>query len=199
MKADAMNSHNQTPITFENQTKSRLFLLLIFLACAAPIGASLFVYYVWQPSKLMNHGELMPTKPLPENSFVSLDGKPVKLQAEGKWTLLVLDSGNCEAECRQRLYDVRQVALAFELNKDRLQRVWAVSDTSKPDAELLKEHIGLQLIRATPELTNFLPQPSVGRIYLIDGQGNQVLRYQPKPEPKRMIKDVSRLLLIKKM
>lgn len=183
----------------EKKTKSRLFLLLIFSACALPIAASLFVYYVWKPAKFLNHGELMELKPLPEGSFTDSAGREVKLQAEGKWTLLVLDSGNCDAECKQRLYDVRQVWLAFELNQNRLQRVWAVSDEAKPDAAILKEHEGLQLVRASDVLINFFPQSSVGRIYLIDDRGNQVLRYLPKPEPKRMIKDVSRLLLIKKM
>lgn len=183
----------------EQKTKSRLFLLLIFSACALPIAASLFVYYVWKPAKFLNHGELMELKALPEDSFVDAAGKPVKLQVEGKWTLLVLDSGNCDAECKQRLYDVRQVWLAFELNQNRLQRVWAISDDVKPDAALLKEHEGLGLVRASDALIKFFPQPSIGRIYLIDDRGNQVLRYMPKPEPKRMIKDVSRLLLIKKM
>jgi hypothetical protein len=183
----------------DQKTKSRLFLLLIFAACALPIAASLFVYYVWQPAKLMNHGELMELKPLPAGSFFDAAGKEVKLQAEGKWTLLVLDPGACGDECKQRLYDVRQVWLAFELNKHRLQRVWAVSDSTAPDAALLKKHEGLQVVRASDALSRFFPQPSVGRIYLIDDRGNQVLRYLPNPEPKRMIKDVSRLLLIKKM
>lgn len=183
----------------EKKTKTRLFLLLIFCACALPVAASLFVYYVWKPAKFLNHGELMELKALPEGSFFDSAGKEVKLQAEGKWTLLVLDSGNCDAECKQRLYDIRQVWLAFELNQNRLQRVWAVSDAAAPDPSLLKEHEGMGVVRATDALINFLPQPSVGRIYLIDDRGNQVLRYLPKPEPKRMIKDVSRLLLIKKM
>lgn len=183
----------------KQQTKSRLYLLLIFAACALPIVASLFVYYVWQPAKLMNHGELMEVKALPVGALHSDDGKLFRVQDSGKWTLLVLDPAGCDAECRQRLYDVRQVWLAFELNKERLQRVWAVSDSGMPSAELLKEHEGLQVLRADKVLIDFFPQPSVGRIYLIDPQGNQVLRYLPKPEPKRMIKDISRLLLIKKM
>jgi cytochrome oxidase Cu insertion factor (SCO1/SenC/PrrC family) len=183
----------------EQKTKSRLQLLLIFLACALPIAASLFVYYVWQPAKLMNHGEIMEVKPLPAGSFIDAKGNEVQLQSAGKWTLLVLDSGACDADCRQRLYDVRQIMLTFELNQNRLQQVWAVSDATTPDAALLKEHEGLMVLRASDALVKFFPEPSVGRIYLIDDRGNQVLRYQPKPEPKRMIKDISRLLLIKKM
>lgn len=183
----------------EKKTKSRLYLLLIFAACALPIAASFFVYYVWKPAKFLNHGELMELKALPPGSFADSSGKEVKLHAESKWTLLVLDSGNCDAECQRRLYDVRQVWLAFELNKDRLQRAWALSDKATPDPELLKQHPGLQILHATDALVSFFPQPSVGRIYLIDDRGNQVLRYLPNPDAKRMIKDVSRLLLIKKM
>lgn len=183
----------------EKKTKSRLYLLLIFAACALPIAASLFVYYVWQPARLMNHGELMELKPLPAGSFFDADGKEVKLQAAGKWTLLVLDSGACDADCRQRLYDVRQIMRTFELNQDRLQHVWAISDSVQPDPALLKESEGMKVVHARDVLVNFFPQPSVGRIYLIDERGNQVLRYMPKPEPKRMIKDIARLLLIKKM
>lgn len=183
----------------EQKTKSRLFLLLIFVACALPIAASLFVYYVWQPSKLMNHGELMATQPLPAGSFVDAAGQEVKLQAGGKWSLMVLDSGTCAADCQQRLYDAHQVWLAFDLNHDRLQHVWALSDAAAPDATLLKRFEGLEVVRATPALLAFFPQPAVGRIYLIDAQGNQVLRYLPKPNAKLVIKDIARLLLIKKM
>lgn len=183
----------------EQKTKNRLYLLLIFAACALPIAASLFVYYVWQPAKLMNYGELMEVKPLPAGSFVDAAGKEVKLQADGKWTLLLLDSGACDAECKQRLYEIHQIWLAFDLNHDRLQHAWAISDDIKPDATLLKTHEGMLLVHASKELVGFFPQPSVGRIYLIDAQGSQVLRYLPKPEPKRMIKDIARLLLIKKM
>ncbi|HTH93848.1 MAG TPA: hypothetical protein VL550_01330 [Rhodocyclaceae bacterium] len=181
------------------KTKTRLFLLLIFCACALPIVASLVTYYVWQPASLMNSGELLETKPLPDGSFVDAAGRVVHVQADGKWTLLLLDSGACDADCRQRLYDTRQILLSFELNKDRLQRVWAVSDATLPDAELLKEQEGLTIVRATDALLKFFPQPSVGRIYLIDDRGNQVLRYQPKPDAKKMIKDIARLLLVKKM
>lgn len=183
----------------EQKTKTRLQLLLVFLACALPIAASYFVYYVWQPAKLMNHGEIMEVKPLPAGSFTDAKGQEVKLQSEGKWTLLVLDSGACDADCKQRLYDVRQIMATFELNRNRLQEVWAVSDAIQPDAALLKEHQSLTILRASEALVQFFPQPSVGRIYLIDDRGNQVLRYMPKPEPKKMIKDISRLLLIKKM
>ncbi|MDE2598272.1 MAG: hypothetical protein KGL40_01470 [Rhodocyclaceae bacterium] len=183
----------------EKKTKSRLFLLLIFAVCALPIAASLFVYYVWQPARLMNHGELMELKPLPSGSFFDAAGREMQLQATGKWTLLVLDSGACDADCRQRLYDMRQIMRTFELNQDRLQQVWAVSDSVQPDGALLREDAGLKVVRAGDALLGFFPQPGVGRIYLIDDRGNQVLRYQPKPEPKRMIKDIARLLLIKKM
>lgn len=181
------------------KTKTRLFLLLVFCACALPIVASLLTYYVWQPARLMNSGELMETKPLPKGSFVDAAGHEVRLQADGKWTLLLIDSGACDADCRERLYDTRQVLMSFELNKDRLQRVWAVSDATPPDAALLKEHPDLTIVRATDVLLRFFPQPSVGRIYLIDDHGNQVLRYQPKPDAKKMIKDIARLLLVKKM
>lgn len=183
----------------EQKTKSRLYLLLIFAACALPIVASFFVYYVVQPEKLMNHGELLELKPLPPSSLFNSAGQELTPHAGGKWTLLVLDGGACDSECQRRLYDVRQVMLSFELNKDRLQQMWAVSDTVVPDAALLREHPELQVVRAGASLIDFLPQPSVGRIYLIDAHGNQVLRYLPNPEPKRMIKDVARLLLIKKM
>lgn len=186
-------------MTMEKKTKSRLFVLLIFSACALPIAASLFVYYVWQPSKLMNHGELLETKPVPPGSFVDANGKEVSLQADGKWTLLVIDPGACDAACKQRLYEAHQVWLAFDLNHDRLQHVWAVSDATAPDADLLKQFPGMLSVRAAPRLLEFFPQPSVGRIYLIDAQGNQVLRYMPKPNGRLMIKDVARLLLVKKM
>src|SRR5947209_359163 len=92
--------------------KSRLFLLLVFLACASPIAASFLTYYVWQPEKLMNYGELMPLKKIPDNSL-SLNGNDYRVERSGKWTLLIVDGASCAQDCQQRLYDIRQVWLAL--------------------------------------------------------------------------------------
>ena len=44
-----------------------------------------------------------------------------------------------------------------------------------------------------------LPEPNIGRIFLIDPNGVPVLRYPADPDIKLMMKDVGRLLDVKRM
>ena len=68
----------------EQQTRrtrrGRLQMLLVLLACAAPIMASYFTYYVVRPEGRRNFGELVqPQRPLPAMPTVALDGTPGSL------------------------------------------------------------------------------------------------------------------------
>lgn len=182
----------------KKRNKGRWFLIMLFCFCALPIVASLFTYYVWKPAKYMNYGEMLEVKPLPAGALAAYEGIALpKIGESPAWTLLVVDNGTCDAGCVERLYDVRQIWLAMGVHKERVQRVWAVSDTTKPAASLLEQHPGLQLARWQGDANSPMLVPE--RIYLLDARGNLVLRYPSQPEPKRIIKDIARLLDIKRM
>lgn len=167
--------------------KSRLYLLLIFIACVAPVALSYFAYYVWKPEKRMNHGELLQSRPLPAYPY------------QGKWLLLLIDPASCATDCERRLYAMRQTALAMEIKQDKLAQAWLVEPAGTPKSELLAQYPRTNLLAANADWVLRLPQPAAGRVFLIDPNGLPVLRYPADPDVKRMMKDLGRLLDVKRM
>lgn len=183
-----------------SQTKSRLFLLFLFLVCALPLALSYFTYYVWKPERRMNYGELLDLRQLPATSVLTLDAKLLGADAlSGKWALVLLDPGSCNDQCQHRLYVMRQSRLAMGIKKESLEALWLVTDQSQPAEPLLLQMQGMRVGRATASYNELFPGPSQGRIFLLDPAGRLVLRYPENPDPARMIRDLARLLDVKKM
>ena len=173
--------------------KARLFVLLIFFACAAPVAMSLVTYYVWKPEKRMNYGELLQANPSAETS--PLPNNPY----QGKWVMLLIDEPGCPAACEKRLYAMRQTALAMEVKKDKLAQLWVISPAGPPKAELLAQYPHTDLLVHDLSWLPKLPEPVAGRIFLLDPNGVPVLRYPEDPDVKRMMKDLGRLLDVNRM
>jgi cytochrome oxidase Cu insertion factor (SCO1/SenC/PrrC family) len=120
---------------------------------------------------------------------------------KGKWTLLYVQHGRCDDECRRHLYDTRQVRLALDREMNRVQRVF-IGDSDCCDVkELLAAHPDLIAIRAGPAdepLLGLLPTRSAAvnshRVYVIDPLGNAMMFYEADARPKGMLEDMKRLL-----
>ena len=173
-------------------------LLLVLVVFALPIVLSYLAYYVWPPAGgVKNYGELVKGAVLPESNGLMLwDGKPAP-SLRGKWWLVVVDTGACDAVCEKKLYAVRQARLLQGREMDRVERLWVVNGAAAPDAALLKRFEGTVAVRDSAGVV--LPKlPAVNdardHIYLIDTLGNVVLRYGADPDLKRMKKDLELLL-----
>ena len=146
----------------------------------------------------MNHGDLLPPTPLPAKPLPLLSGGEVRFeQMKGKWLLLQIDSGSCDARCREKLYAMRQIRLAQGKDMVRLERVWLLSDDSSPAPDLLAEYAGTLVVLAagSEALAAFrAPVDHASHLYVVDPQGNLMMRFPEKPDPTRMIKDLQRLL-----
>ena len=179
------------------QTRQRLFLLFLALVCALPLALSYLTYYVWKPERTMNYGEMMDMRsvPLPTEWLQA----PRQDVLQGKWVLLQIGSGQCPAACEARLYAMRQLRLAMGVKQGKIAMLWAVDDAQAPPPALLAQHPDLVLARRPDVWAAVLPQPDANRIYLVDPSGRLVLRYPEQPDPARMIRDVARLLDVKRM
>ena len=95
-------------------------MLAVFLACAAPVVASYFTYYVVRPEGRRNLSELIgPQRPLPDQASVSLMGQTVSLKAlRGQWLLLSVAGGACDEVCSRHLYLQRQLRESLGKNKE---------------------------------------------------------------------------------
>jgi cytochrome oxidase Cu insertion factor (SCO1/SenC/PrrC family) len=176
--------------------RGRLIVVAIFAVCAAPLVVALLAFHFFPPAGRTNYGELVAPRPLPRAVIQRLDGPPFTLtELEGKWVLLQVDDATCGKPCQEKLYSMRQVRLAQGRNMDRIERVWLVLGAGRPAPELAPLLDGAVVARTVPELVAALPAAQVrDHVYLLDPRGNVMLRFPKAADPKRMIKDLERLL-----
>jgi cytochrome oxidase Cu insertion factor (SCO1/SenC/PrrC family) len=178
-------------------------MLAIAALCLAPFIAALIAYYWWQPQGAMNYGELIPARPLIDSPLRHLDQRVFKLsELKGKWILLQLDEADCAEACRAKLYNMRQVRLAQGREMERVERVWLILDEVPLQTQLMREYDGTRMLRAAgnPLLAQFPAADSMrDHIYLIDPLGNLMLRFPRDADPRRMHKDLARLLKVSRI
>ncbi len=178
--------------------KSLLSLWLLIALCVAPVVASYIAYYFWQPAGHVNYGELLEPARLPDDRLALADGTPFQWdKLKGKWVLVVVDSGDCDAYCQRKLLYARQVRLAQGREMGRIERAWLITGQTKPSAATIEQYQGTWLIHAASNdvLGHFPAQVSpADHIYVIDPLGNLMMRYPRDADPRRMVKDLARLL-----
>lgn len=177
--------------------RGRLILLAIFAVCAAPLVVAFLAYQFFPPTGRVNYGELIePPKPLPSARLARLDGQPFALdELKGKWILLQVDRADCAADCQVKLFNMRQVRLAQGQNADRIERVWLLLDRGRPSPELARLYEGAIIVYGGATLADALPASSArDHVFVVDPLGLVMLRFPRDADPKRMIKDLERLL-----
>lgn len=188
-----------------SRTRSgRMKMLLVWAICAAPVVASYLTYYVIRPQGRMNYGTLLSQPvPMPPDSVWSLQDlqghvvKPSELKRQ--WLLVSIAGGACEATCEQNLYWQRQLREVLGKDKDRLDRVWFVTD-QVPVREALLPALAQSWVLRAPEATVrawFKPedgQPLGAHLYLVDPHGDWMMRFPAHADPSRVKKDLIRLM-----
>ena len=176
------------------QPQNRRTLLLIAAVAVAPIVASYGAYYLFPPETRANYGELLPTRPVPPLAGTLLDGTAFELASlRGKWVLIVAASTACDATCTQALYATRQARAIQGRERERIQRVWLLTDAGMPAPALLVAHPDLVAARV-PNMADVAFPAGAERIHLIDPRGNLVLSYPRDPDIKAAARDLQRLL-----
>lgn len=176
----------------------RFYMLLVLLACAAPVLLSYLTYYVIRPEGRVQHGELIePQRTLPAWSTTDLQGKEVPLaNLKGQWLLVAVASGECGEKCERVLFVQRQLHKLLNKESDRMDRVWFVNDQAVPQKELLKSIEGATVLRAPAEQLSQWLVPANGRaleehLYLVDPMGNWMMRFN-YPEDAKTVADMKR-------
>ena len=183
-----------------------LTLAAIFLL---PLASAFWLYYGderWRPAGAANQGELIdPARPLPTLALVDADGTAFAGDLlRGRWTMLYVGDGRCDARCRRVLYLTRQTRIALNKDSDRVQRVFLATGPCCDRAYFGAEHPDLSVAVLTGEqLAAFMQQfPShdgvpiteTGRIYLVDPLGNLMMSYPAAAPDKALLIDLKRLL-----
>lgn len=191
--------------TEQGRTRAgRLKMLAVLLVCAAPVIASYLTFYVIRPEGRRNFGTLIePQRALPDLVATSLDGKQVSMRSlKGQWLLVSVSTAACDAQCANHLYLQRQLREGLGKDKDRLDRVWLVTDSAPvADALLpaLKEATVLRV--SATQLADWLAAQSgqaLGdHLYLVDPLGNWMMRFPAHVDAQGAVKvrrDLDRLM-----
>jgi cytochrome oxidase Cu insertion factor (SCO1/SenC/PrrC family) len=198
MSTSASSPAAQRPDPGRARRRGRLIALAVLAACAVPVVAGYLAYHFFPPAGRVNYGELVDAKVLPARGLHTVDGAPFGLDAlRGKWVLLQVDRAACATPCATKLFNMRQVRLAQGKDMDRIERLWVLLDDGRPGAELARLVEGAVIARAGDgALVHALPTTGEvsDHIYLVDPLGNLVLRFPRDADPRRMIKDLQRLL-----
>ncbi len=182
----------------------RLKMLLVLLVCAAPVVASYVAYFVVRPEARSNQGALIqPPRSMPALNLRALDGAPVTAASlKGQWLLLVVAAAPCDPACERRLYAQRQFREMLGRERERLDKVWLIPDGA-PVAPALREALertpAMHILRVDALALSGWLAPEAGRdladhLYLVDPQGDWMLRMPPDAEPARIKRDLERLL-----
>jgi cytochrome oxidase Cu insertion factor (SCO1/SenC/PrrC family) len=195
-------------INVEKIKSNRKIMLLLLFLFGLPALISFAMYFTaWRPATTVNHGKLiLPARSIEDRAMLTMDGKPVKFaDLRGKWTMVYFDRAECLENCVSQLYFMRQTHASLGKNYDRVQRLFILTD-EKSDANLkskLTEYEGMLVWKSTkPEIAKLQNEFGIDTqedstnsgIYLLDQQGNLMMRYNLGAEPAGVRKDLERLL-----
>ena len=184
--------------------QGRWKMLGVLLACAAPVIASYFAYYVVRPEGRRNYGELVePQRPMPAMAAQALDGTTQPLAAlQGQWLLVSVAGGACDAQCQGNLYLQRQLRESLGKDKERVDWVWLVTDGAPIPATIAPALQPARVLRVDEAALARWLAPAPGHaltehLYVVDPQGHWMLRFPAHMDAKdavRARRDLDRLL-----
>ena len=211
--------------------RSTTVFWLVVLVCIAPVAASYFLYYGVRPEGRTNYGTLLnpqiavaatATTPLvranQESGFVDFlsalpqDNPRLALASlgdfRGRWLLVRVGPSSCDEDCLRQLYVMRQLRLTTGRERDRVERLWLVTDAGTPAAQSLADYAGTWVLSVPKADTDLWPReipiqtasaamatvPTAGHLWLIDPLGNLMMRFPLDPDPAKMKKDLMKLL-----
>jgi len=212
---------NQTSLP--NKRRRNLWPLWAVLAVTlAPVIASYTMYYGVKPEGRVNYGDFvepqvtlntLPVTPVltpkGESAFMVLQSQtkaPKPLQQlgdwDGRWLMLHIGPATCNEACRQELWLTRQIRLTTGRERERVERLWILTDDGTPDPAIIAEHEGLWVVRLGKRadqdvlVENWLSVAtrSSSNIWLVDPLGNLMMRFPDNPDPNGIKKDMNRLL-----
>ena len=183
----------------------RLKMVLLMLVCAAPVLASYFTYYVVRPEgSTRNFGELIvPPRDMPAVQASTLEGQGVPLHSlRGQWLLVAVAGGACDERCQNNLYFQRQLPETQGKEKERIDRVWLVSDDQAIPPALRPALVQATVLRVSAAALQAWLQPQAGQaledhLYVVDPMGNWMLRFPPGMDvhsASKARRDLDRLL-----
>lgn len=186
--------------TQKSTKKNRVILILLAAFFALPYLV-VFIYQSYPElsvkTGMSNKGDLF--SPVHSIEQVATDEFD---ELKGSWTLIYISGRDCDQDCLNQHYTMRQVRLASGKRRYKLQRLNLVT-TDAIDSQYeqaLKEFPNEKQIylrgdeKILPQFDELMLEDKVGRIYLMDPFLNIVLRYSAQTDPKDLLHDINKLV-----
>ena len=186
----------------DSRARGRRTLLIVAAVFLVPVAVAFTLYYgkLWRPASSSSKGELIePARPLTVTGLRNPDGTPADASVLlGKWTLLYIGDGRCDAACRTALVFGRQTRLALNNEMTRVQRVFLATGNCCDTGYFTGEQAGLVAFDASaPAAAALLAQFPDGRehtLFIVDPLGNLMMRHDASHTSKDLLSDLKKLL-----
>ena len=194
--------------TDENRRKGRWALIGLFALFFGPLLFAM-AWYAFAPGYTppsTPHGTLIePPQPLEPFRLESGGGKTLTLEGlRGQWHLVVFVPERCNEACRQRLYETRQVRDALGEDRSRVRRlvVAGAGRSTRGLEDVLEEHPRLVVMQGDGrgEFGRQFPvERTSGTVFLVDPNGNLMMRFAPGVPAGDMLDDLEKLLKLSRI
>jgi hypothetical protein len=186
----------------DSRRRGRRILLALAAIFLLPVVIAFAMYYggVGRPAGSSSQGELIdPARPLEVAGLKNADGTPASAEVlKGKWSLLYIGDGACDAACQQALVFGRQSRLALNEKMTRVQRVFLATGHCCANEYFAAEQPGLIALDASaPEAQALLAQFPAERahsLFIVDPLGNLMMRHDASQTTKGLLSDLKKLL-----
>ena len=196
-------------LSTDRRDANRRRLLFIFALFFVPLAAAAIWYALvpdgWRPGSMTNNGQLLdPIYTVQAFEQPTLEGEAFTgKELEKFWTFVHLVDVECDAVCSRMLYNTRQIRIGQGKNMNRVQRVTVISGggETESNAKMWQSHpdmtfvlaadggLGEQIKRETAK--DEFPANS---FFLVDPLGNVMMQFSPDIPPKKVAKDLKKLL-----
>lgn len=183
--------------------QARRKLLLMAALFFAPVVAAVLIFFYapeWFSGRV-NYGTLVsPARPAPQLGLTDADGMSAPAALQGKWSLVYLAADTCDAACRERLVLTRQVRLALNQNRGRVQRLYLAPTPAALAAarkDLAEDHPDMVfLARSGNAASDFFEATDPHALYLLDPLGNWLMVYTGDLAARGLHRDLKKLLRV---
>lgn len=190
---------NNTP---ERKSSTLWLLLLTFVL---PVIAAYAYFYFGENMDSNNNGDLIvPIIDIEKLGLTSEDGTVMNRdELTHKWRMFYIVGENCDTDCMQGMYYMRQINTALGKNSDRVQHMIIHLEPAAPDFQKILQSEYQKAIHAytsNDTLVGALSSVDTNLpsnvIYLMDPIGNIMMRFTPDLSPKLILKDLNKLLKV---
>ena len=192
----------------ENRRKGRRTLIGLFALFFGPLLFAM-AWYAFAPGyapPATPHGMLIePAQPLEPFRLESGGGETLTLEElRGQWHLVHFVPERCDEACRERLYETRQIRDALGEDRSRVRRlvVAGAGRSTRGLEEVLEEHPRLVVMQGGGRSgfgRQFPMERGSGTVFLVDPNGNLMMRFEPGVPPADMLEDLENLLKLSRI